>query len=75
MKSPCLAATLINPREPQYAASYHWCKLDQHETGMHECYCGIWWLTDDLVELTPNMLIWRTGGESELKKVSGRMIG
>jgi hypothetical protein len=72
---PCMAITLIYPQAPEYAASYHWCKLNSHDSGMHECYCGIWWLTDDLVEPTPEMVKWRTGTESEMRGVSTRLLG
>lgn len=87
MKKPCLAITLINDAEPQHAASYHWCKLndvhsDHHKymnehKGMHECYCGVWWLTtgDQLVEPTAEMILWRSGGETDVKAVSERMLG
>lgn len=74
--TPCLAITLINPRDMEYAASYHWCKLEMHTTGtLHSCYCGIDWITDDLVEPTAEMILWRTGTETEIKAVSGKLVG
>jgi hypothetical protein len=75
---PCLAITLVYPRRPEYAASYHWCKLDEHPSDqMHECYCGLWWMVDDddMVTPTPEMILWRTGSESQLKGVSRRLLG
>lgn len=76
MDSACLAIVLINESAPQYAASYHWCKYGAHEDGIpHVCYCGIWWQCDDLVEPTPAMIQWRTGTESSIKEVSGKMLG
>lgn len=76
MNKSCLAIVLINEQNPNYAASYHWCKLSEHEVGSpHVCYCGIWWLSDDLVEPTENMIAWRTGSKSTIKEVSGRMLG
>jgi hypothetical protein len=75
IKKPCLAITLIAPQAPQYASSYLWCREDEHETLMHVCYSGVWWLTNDLIEPTPEMVIWRTGDESDLKRVRGRMLG
>lgn len=77
-KSPCLAIVLINPREPQYAASYHWCKLEEHAPDeLHVCYCGIWWMaeSEDIVPPTKEMIEWRTGSQSVVKRVSGRMMG
>lgn len=77
-KKPCLAIVLIAPREPNHAASYHWCKLDEHDgEQMHECYCGLWWLADseDLVPPTPEMIQWRTGSSDAVMRVSGRMLG
>lgn len=74
-KTACLAITLVNPREPQLASSYLWCKLDKHETGMHVSYCGMWWLTTDMVEPTENMIAWRTGSKEDVERVSGCMLG
>lgn len=72
---PCLAITLVNPREPQSSGSYLWCKRDDHEDELHECYSGIHWRTDDLVLPTPNMYTWRTGGVVGIQGVRGRMLG
>lgn len=76
MSKPCLAITLVNPREPQLAGSYHWCTYSEHEWGsLHACYCGILWITDDLLDPTPQMIQWRSGNEHDVKAVSGRMLG
>jgi hypothetical protein len=77
-KSACLAIVLVNPKDPDSAASYHWCKSDEHdEEEMHECYCGIWWLApkEDLIPPTRQMIQWRTGARSVIKRVSGHMLG
>lgn len=78
-KIPCLAITLINPLAMEHAASYHWCKLDVHPEGtLHSCYCGLLWLNgspDDLVEPTAEMILWRTGNESQIRGVSARLVG
>lgn len=77
-KNACLAIVLINPKEPESAASYHWCKLKEHgEEELHVCYCGIWWLADaeDMVTPTDEMIQWRTGTRYAVKRVSGRMMG
>lgn len=82
----CLAATLIVPDAPQYSASYHWCKNNEHPMPhpgpipvhpLHECYCGVWWTCgeEDMVELTPNMLLWRTGTEEQIHAVRGHLMG
>lgn len=76
MNKPCLAITLIVPREPEYASSYHWCARDEHPMDeLHSCYCGIDWQTDDLVEPTVEMIQWRSGSEDAVRGVSGRMLG
>lgn len=75
---PCLAIVLVDPTAPNHAASYHWCKLEEHVAdGPHVCYCGIWWLTtkDDLVPPTPEMILWRTGSNPEFKSVGNRLMG
>lgn len=77
-KNACLAIVLVAPKEPNHAASYHWCKLDKHDDEqLHECYCGIRWTvdTEDLVPPTPEMILWRTGSDTTVKSVSGRMLG
>jgi hypothetical protein len=75
-KGPCLAITLVNPRRPQEAGSYLWCKFDIH-SGMHEDYSGLWWLCtgDQLVEVTPQMRTWREGNADDVRSVSGRLLG
>lgn len=77
-KKACLAIVLVNPREPQYAGSYHWCMLDEHDREeLHECYCGISWTTseDDLVPPTEQMIQWRTGDRRAVKRVRGQLMG
>lgn len=71
---PCLAITLVNPREPKLASSYLWCTLGEHESGMHVSYCGMWWMTGDIVEPTDAMVIWRTGTAEQVREISGRMV-
>lgn len=71
---PCMAITLVNPARPNEAGSYLWCKLSEHN-GPHLSYCGTMWMTADLVEPTPEMILWRTGNEDEVKAVTGRMLG
>ena len=78
LAKPCLAITLIYPAAPEFAGSYHWCQLDEHPHGeLHVCYCGIQWLTDDedLVEPTAEMILWRTGTETQVHSVRGKLVG
>jgi hypothetical protein len=74
MSKPCMAVTLVNPQKSGEAGSYLWCRLDRH-SGSHLCYSGVAWLSDELVEPTANMILWRTGVETSVQAVSGRMMG
>lgn len=78
VKKPCLAIFLIPGCPVENAASYHWCKFEEHSPeSLHLCYCGIAWIANqtELVEPTPEMRLWRTGDEQAMKAVSGRMLG
>jgi hypothetical protein len=77
MSTACLAIYLVNPKEPQEAGSYLWCIRGAHPGRFHLCYSGLRWHADDvdLVQPTPEMILWRTGAETDVKRVSGHMLG
>lgn len=59
---PCVAATLIPEADPQWPASYHWCKDEFHHDSIHTCFCGLIWdqRTTPLTDFCgPEMIDWR----------------
>jgi hypothetical protein len=78
MANACLAITLINPQAPHLCSSYLWCVKEEHGFEEdHKCYTGVRWtvLPGDLVEPTPNMILWRTGKKEDVSRVSGQLLG
>jgi hypothetical protein len=73
----CMAMVLVNPLRPQEAGSYLWCRSDSDHERVHLCYSGVYWSapTDQLVEPTPEMRVWRTGDAESVRSVNGRLLG